>query len=336
MVKRTAVALVAAAAVALHVGAQAREVKRQTLRVGSIAPEGTPWADLVNRIKEGFEAGTGGRYKIRQFLGGMLGDEPAMVEQCREGKIQVFGGSAAVLANVAPEMGVFELPFLFNDYDEVDYVLDEVVVGDVEKILRDRGLVFLMWAENGFMSFATRYGAVRKPEDLKGRRMQAQSEAYKEMYKALGATPMIVGENDVLTMLQTGTLDGFDNTPIFSYVTSWYSAIKYYSLSRHLYQPAAVVMNRQWFESLPAADQRLFLSFRGIETVRSRREVRKLSAELLESIKKAGIKVYALTDEERGAFRTQLQPLYERFDKISPTAKQLDQKIQKALAEYRK
>src|SRR6185436_21143810 len=124
-----------------------------TLKLATIAPEGTPWAEQVSQYKAQVETAGKGRLRIKPFLGGALGDENQTVAECRRGAIALWGGTTGALATSVPEISVLELPYLFKDAAQADHVLDDVLGDELKKRLGARGFVPLFWSENGFRSF---------------------------------------------------------------------------------------------------------------------------------------------------------------------------------------
>ena len=110
----------------------------------------------------------------------------------------------------------------------------------------------------GSASFGTKWGPVKLPSDLKGHKMRSQeSLVHVETYRALGALPQPIAVTEVLPALQTGVVDGFDNTPIYTFAACWHLAIKHFTLSEHIYQPGAVLIAKKEFDKLPADLQKI-------------------------------------------------------------------------------
>jgi TRAP-type C4-dicarboxylate transport system substrate-binding protein len=326
---------VAAAATLLPRGVFAQETT--VAKVATVAPEGTPWADQLKGYRSRLEKETEGRVKLRAYLGGSLGDENVTASEVRRGSIQIWGGSTGALATVVPELALFELPFLFRNVAEADHVLDNVLFEDVQKLLASRGLVLLFWAENGYRNFGSTFGAIKKPADLKGKKMRSQeSDVHIEMYRAFGALPVPIAVTEVLSSLQTRVVDGFDNTPLFTFAASWYQGIGDYSLVEAIYQPGIVVANKAWFDKLQPQDQAVLLKDAEAEARRGRRGVRELAPLLLENFTAAKINVHKLTDAEKAEFEKLAAPTHDKWVKgKGRTAAPMVAKAKKALAELR-
>ena len=169
--------------------------------------------------------------------------ERSIVRQVQKGRLQVAGVSAGALSAVVTDLDLLELPYLFANHAEADRVLDEVRP-IVEEMLEKAGFKLLMYSENGYRSFGTKKGFVKSPSDLKAVKMRSQeSPVHLEMYRALGAAPVPITVTEVLSALQTGLVDGFDNTPLFTVAASWHQSVGFFTVSQHIYQPALVVVN---------------------------------------------------------------------------------------------
>ncbi len=104
-----------------HVGAQGQ----YEMRVATVAPEGTPWEQQLRRFKSNVEQASGGRVRVKMYMGGSLGGEKALVRRTARNSIQGFGGSAAALGTMVPQLNVIEAPFLFDNALEADRALEQ-------------------------------------------------------------------------------------------------------------------------------------------------------------------------------------------------------------------
>ena len=302
-----------------------------------MAPDGTPWSKSLEYFKKRLEGATNGRVKIKLFLGGVLGDETQTSQEVRRGALGAWAGSVGALATSVPEIGVLDLPYLFRSEAEADYILDEVVHDDLSKLLEKRGFVLVAWGENGYRGFGTKFGPVRSPAALKGHKMRSQeSRVHLEIYRALGALPQPISVTEALSALQTGVVDGFDNTPIFAFAANWHQGITDFTVTNHIYQPAAILLSKKELDKWPAELRTAMLSADQRELSRmARGGVRELVPLLLQNLEAAKIKVHHLTEAERDAFAKATLPVHERFLKSVPSARPLYEKIKKALAARR-
>ncbi len=308
-----------------------------TMTIASVAPQDSPWAALLVKFEKAVEEKSAGRVDVKLKIGGVLGDENETVTKCRRGQIQAVGASTGAIASMVPELSVVELPYLFRTAEEADAVIDTVLTSQLEPLFRERGLVLGFWSENGFRHFGTRTRPVRKPEDLKGQRMRVQENpVHMAMYKAYGAAAVPIPTTEVPQALATGNVDGFDQSALFTIAASWYKSIKYYSVSDHIYQPAAIAFNAEWYDKLPPDLQKILVDEgRGLQA-KGRKAVRQIFPELLAMLTAEKIEVITLTADEKRAFEKASQPVYDEFKKTQgPKAKKLLEDAQKALAKLR-
>lgn len=303
-----------------------------TLKLATVAPEGTPWADQVAQYKAKVESESKGRIRLKAFLGGALGDENQTVGECRRGAISMWGGTTAALATSLPEISVLELPFLFRTAEEADQILDKVLLEDLKKRLADRGFVLVLWSENGFRSFGTKWGPIKSPADLKGHKMRSQeSLVHLETYRAFGALPQPIAVTEVLPALQTGVVDGFDNTPLYTFAASWHLAIKHFTLTEHVYQPGAVLISKKEYDKLPPDLQKVLTADLGKITTEGRTAVREMAPLLLDNFTKAKIPVYKPSAAEREALARATAGVQDKYVKAVPTARPLLAAIKKSM-----
>jgi tripartite ATP-independent transporter DctP family solute receptor len=291
-----------------------------TLRIGTVAPEGTPWEKQMKSLRSHIERETQGRVKVRVFMGGSLGGEKALVRRVSQGTLECFAGSTAALGSVVEELNVVETPYLFDDAAAADRALDGAALPIVRTALTEHGFTFGLWAENGFRSWFTRERPIRTPADLRGLRMRSQeASVHLETYRLFGASPNPIDVTNVLTSLQTGAVDGFDNTPLFAFATSWYQAAHHLNLSQHSYQPGIVVYSTQWLNAQPADIQQVLTNLPASLTAEGRQGVRRMDPILIQNLERAGITVHRPTPAERQQFATIGRPLQERIAASSGT-----------------
>jgi len=327
----------AALVVAAVVGAVPAAADEPVLiKMGSVAPEGTPWADWLDTVRKRIDKENAGKVKTKVFLSGKLGGEREMIDDVKKGTLQLFGGSIGAIASVhAPELAAFELPFIFESDAEADFVL-AALRDKTAKILDDRGFVMVMWAENGWHGYGVKGKGkcLTSPDAMKGLKMRSQeSPIHLDTYKAFGASPVEIPVPEVLAALQTGTVDGYSNTPLFSFATSWYSGIDTFTYTKHIYQPAALVYSKKWFEGLPA-ELKASLMKRDEEAA-GFKMVRALTEPLLENFTAAGKQVCRLQPAETAAFAAKAKPVWDAFAKKSKANKDMLDAVLAAKAQFK-
>jgi len=288
------------------------------MEVGTVAPNGSPWAEQLQRFKSEVQEKTEGRLKVKLRLG--RGNERSLARRVQMGSMQAFAGSVGGMSSIVREVNVIEAPYVFESFEMADKALDNPEVTDqVRKVLSKRGLIFGIWAENGYRSYFSKQ-KIRKLSDMKGIRFRSQeSMVHVETYEAFGATPVPIDNGNTLMSVQTGVVDGFDNTPLFAMSASWYQGLKkgerHIFLSRHCYQPALLVYSKKWFDTLPKDFQKIITNLDHELTVWGRTQVRKIEPVLLKNLQRYGYEVYEPSPEELAPFKAAQKSVPDRVAK---------------------
>ena len=203
--------------------------------------------------------------------------------------------------------------------------------------LESKDITFYAWSENGWRCFATKGGPATSPEELRKFKMRSQeSSVHLDMYKNLGVKAVAKPVSEVLPSLNTGIVTGFDNTALFSLAAGWIEPITHFTLSRHIYQPAAVMYSKKFVDSLPADLRDIVLKDPKGESARGRAGVRELEAGLIAQIKEMKT-VITLSDDQQKAFRKAVRkPTYLAFFAQNPSMQGLYKKIKTKLRSLRK
>jgi TRAP-type C4-dicarboxylate transport system substrate-binding protein len=312
--------------------------KKIKVRGGTVAPEGTPWEQQMKNTKKHMRKASNGVIKMKVYFGGQKGDEKSLVRQVKDGRLEMYGGSTAALATEVPEIQVLELPFIFSDNKEADFILDKHLYKPVSEIVQNYGYVMYQWAENGWQNIGLTDGFVKSPADLAGRKIRSQeAPVHLLTWKMFGASPTEMPVSETLPALNTGRVDGFAQTALYTFAAGWYRGIKYYTLSRHLYQPGAVVYSKKWFDKSPEELRPILLGNHEADAAEGRKGVRRLEPGLIQNFKNYGIKVYELSAKERASFVKSAKAIRAEYTKTAtPGAKRLLQVIDAAKKQYGK
>ena len=276
------------------------------MELGSVVPSGSPWADVLKRLKKHVQEGTEGRVKVKLRLG--RSNERSLARRTASGSMQAYAGTIGGLSAIARELNVIEAPYLFESLEQADKVLDNPEVkARVDAVLGKRNMVFGMWAENGYRSYFSRR-QIRSPEDMEGIRFRSQEAiAHVETYKALGATPVTIDVGNTMTSLQTGVVDGFDNSTLYAIASAWYQAFddgeRNLILSEHCYQPGLIVYSKKWFDTLPRDIQAVLTSVPQELVAWGRLQVRQMEPVLRKNLERYGYQIYVPTPKELASFK---------------------------------
>jgi tripartite ATP-independent transporter DctP family solute receptor len=237
---------------------------------------------------------TGGRYQIEQYPNSALGGEVEMLKAVQLGTVDMAFITGAPLPNFVPEIGVFNIPFLFRDLNHAHTVLDSEIGQSYLAKFRGKDLVALAWGENGMRHLTNSRHEIHSPEDLKGLKLRLpQSEVMIAGFKALGADVRPLPFPALYEALQSGEFDGQEN-PIATILASKFNQVqKYLTLSGHVYDPAILFIAVDTFDDLSADDKKSFLEAAKLAGDASRKFAADAEKNGIAELQQSGMKVVA-------------------------------------------
>lgn len=271
----------------------------------------SPYFSYSQVFKSIIETQTGGRIGVQVFPNSQLGDLRSMTEQTVRGDIQITAGiSSALLTSYYPNIQVLDIPYTFRTTE----IGRKVLTGEFgkelnEELAKKSGLRVISWLPSSFRSFSNNVREIRKPEDLKGLKIRTmQVPVHLAMIKALEANPTPIPFEELYSALQTKVVDGQENAPYTMLMVKLQEVQKYYTLDNHLLNASIVVMNEKFLKSLKPEDQQVVLyAAREAELAMLGVVAAKASGDL-DTLTKAGVKIYNPTSAEFNAFRDKVQP----------------------------
>src|SRR5580704_7665701 len=255
---------------------------------------------------------TDGRYQVEQYPNSALGGEVEMLKAVQLGTVDLAFITGAPLPNVLPDIGIFNIPFLFHDVSHAHAVLDGPIGQSYLANFRDKDPVALAWGENGMRHLTNSKRPVRSPEDLKGLKLRVpQSDVMLAGFQALGADVSSLAFPLVYGALQTGQFDGEEN-PIATIQSSKFDQVqKYLTLTGHVYDPAILFMSVDDLDDLSAGDKNSFIETARLAGEASRQFAGAAEKNGVTELAQSGMEVVA--DVDRAKFATamaQANPIF--------------------------
>jgi C4-dicarboxylate-binding protein DctP len=207
----------------------------------------------------------------------------------------------------AREFEVFDLPYLFDGYDDLHKVTRGPIGAALLKKLDAKGIVGLAYWDNGFMDMSANK-PLRKPEDFRGLKMRIQSSKVLDaQMRALGASPQVMAFSEVYQALQTGVVDGTENPPSNFYTQKMHEVQKYLTLSNHHYLAYGVIVNKKFWDGLPADIRTTLEGAMADATTYADDIAKKENDDAIEAVRKSGrTEIITLTPEEKLAWKRAL------------------------------
>jgi len=259
---------------------------------------------------------TKGRVKVEVYANSTLYKDKEEMEALQLGAVQMLAPSLAKFGPLGvKEFELFDLPFIFSNYDDLHKVTTGPVGKQLLSKLESKGIRGLAFWDNGFKSFSLNT-PIKTPADLKGKKMRIQSsKVLEEQMRALGSLPQVMAFSEVYQALQTGVVDGTENPISNLYTQKMFEVQKHLTITDHGYLGYAVIVNKKFWDGLPA-DIRKQLDDAMEQATRYANQIAKVeNDDSLEKVKKSGkTAVYVPTKEERLAFKKVLVPVHQKME----------------------
>jgi len=305
-------AVAGAAALPLAASAQAPIV----IKFSHVVALDTPKGKGAEKFKELAEKKFPGKVKVEVYPNSTLYKDGEEMEALSLGSVQMLAPSLAKFGPLGvKEFEVFDLPYIFDNYDELHKVTAGPVGKSLFKKLESKGITGLAYWDNGF-KIMTANKPMKLPTDCRGMKMRIQSsQVLAAQMKALGALPQTMSFSEVYQAMQTGVVDGSENTPSNIYSQKVHEVQKHATLTDHGYIGYAVITNKKFWDGLPA-DIRTGLEAAMVEATKFSNDIAKSeNDDALAKIKSSGkTTVYTPTKEERAAWKKALVKVHKDME----------------------
>ncbi len=280
-----------------------------------VAPD-TPKGKGADRFKQLAEERTKGRVKVEVYPNSQLYKDKEEMEALQLGSVQMLAPSLAKFGPLGvKDFEVFDLPFIFKDDAAFRAITEGPVGADLFKKLEPKGIKGLAYWDNGFhiMSANRPLHAVA---DFKGLKMRIQSSKVLDaQMRALGAIPQVMAFSELYQGLQSGVVDGTEGVPSNFYTQKIYEVQKHITLSNHGHLAYAVIVNKKFWDGLPADIRTILEGAMKDATTYANAIASTDNATALEKIKASGkTTIYSLTHAESNEWRKALMPVHQEME----------------------
>lgn len=283
-----------------------------TLNVGFVGGPQAPEAIAMGQFAEDVAKATDGRIEVRLQGGGALGGDREVIEGVQLGTVEMTVVSTSIVANFVPALQVFDIPFLFRDFDHADAVLQGPIGQQILTDMPSQGLVGLAFGGMGFRQLTNNAKPVASAEDVPGLKIRTQqNEMHIEVWSALGVLPTPMAIPEVYTALQQGVVDGQEN-PIGAIINNRFGEVqKYVSLTNHAFTPLVVLISPSVWDGLSDEDKAILTKAANDAMDRNRKEVEAVAQSGLDTLRGQGMTV--VEEVDLASFRGKLDGLYETY-----------------------
>ncbi len=307
LLRRTLFACAVGASLLVSGMASAQDIKPRLIRFGYGLNEQSNQGRATKVLADEIEKLSGGKMKLRAIGAAALGSDVQMQQALIGGAQEMMVGSTATLVGITKEMALWDTPFLFNNAQEADALLDGPLGDKVRAKLEEKGLVGLVYWENGFRNLTNSKRPVTKLEDLDGIKLRVmQNNVFLDSFKSLGANAIPLPFSELFSALETKAVDGQENPYNTILSSKFYEIQKYLTVTNHVYSPWIVLVSKKWWDGLSKDEQKVLMTAAKTSRDFERKDTRAEAAKALDDLKAKGMQVNMLSATEAGRMRDRL------------------------------
>jgi len=305
-------------------------------KLGTLAPEGVGWAALIKDVvTPGILKVTNGQVVLDWYWGGTMGDDKDILAKLRNGQLQGGGFSGQGMVMACPEMALLELPFLFENYDEVEYIYSKLRPR-ISQWFEKRGYHLVLLAEQDFDQVYSTKIPIKTPDDFKNSRVLTWYGPLEERtLKALSASPLPIRVPEVAASIRTGVCNAFISPAIWAVGTQMYTVMKYINPMHIRYSPAGGIVLLSTWNTIPKELRDTIDNYVMSIEKDFRQKVRAGNEKCLKAMYKYGMKEVKMTPAEIDVLKKRLMPVWDEFAAKGYYTKAELAEVKNLLAEYR-
>jgi TRAP-type transport system periplasmic protein len=222
-----------------------------TIKLATIAPQDSPYYDILREMGDVWETASHKRIKLRIYASGVAGDESDVVRKMRAGQIHAAAMSGGGLNDIAPELRALQMPMMFRNDSEREYVVSRLHP-QIETIIESRGFKVLSWAGAGWLYFYTQKPVI-SPDDLRPLAIYAWAgnSSYIEAWKAAGFRPIGLPSTEITTGLQSGLINAVSAPPLVALSFQWFGLASHMTNLKWAPLEGAIIMSRDTWDAIP-------------------------------------------------------------------------------------
>ncbi|WP_417662805.1 TRAP transporter substrate-binding protein [Pseudomonas sp.] len=293
--------------------AHADEIRSRMIRFGYGLNEDSNQGRAAKLLAEEVAKASDGKLKVRTFGAASLGPDNQMQNALIGGAQEMMVGSTATLVGISKEMAVWDTPFLFSSAEQADKVLDGPVGREVMDKLAEKGLVGLVYWENGFRNMTNNVRPIEKMEDFDGIKLRVMpNPVFLETFKLMGANAVPLPFSELFTALETKAVDGQEN-PFNTILSSkFFEVQKYLTITNHVYSPWIVTASKRWWDGLSKTEQDIIMQAAVKARDFERQDTREEAAKALAQLKENGMQINEISPAEVERMREKAQPAIQQ------------------------
>lgn len=319
------------AILAFHVGT----AEAMVFKIATLSPEGSVWMETMRAGADRVAKETENRVQFRFYPGGVMGSDQVVLRKIRIG--QLHGGAIVMgsISHIYSDSMVYGLPFLFNSYEEVDYVrerMDLLIMDGLEKY----GFVTFGIAEGGFV-YVMSDSPIRKVSDLAAKKVWIPDNDFisLETVRSFGITPITLSIGEVRTGLQTGLINTIGTSPIGALALQWHTQVNYLMDVPLMYVYATMILDKKAFNKLSSQDQKTVRHIMNETFQKLDKNNRQDNLGALNALQNQGIEFVQLTDDAVKHWKDSVSGVPDQLIEKGRLSSEIYETVRQHLEDYR-
>lgn len=289
--------------------------QKVTLKLAAQLAATHPLVKAMDTLKQKVAEKTNGSVTIQVYPAGQLFNDKTMNDALMSGGIDMGLNSVGRWASIIPAMDVFDVPFLFPNYESVSKAIDNGVGKKLGDELEKKGIRPVIWADYGFVEVANDKKEIKKPSDFAGLKIRGYSKYSTETIKALGASSVTMGSGEVYMAIQRGTIDGQISGPSAMRDRKMYEVHKYLTVTNNASPEFILAMNDKAYAKLSDGQKKALMEAAKEVQDMIRKNAKQEDIASLETLKQKGMIIYNIPENELPEWQKATKPVWDLFIK---------------------
>lgn len=306
-----------------------------TLKIATLAPDGTNWMKQMRAAAKQIKQQTEGRVKIRFYPGGVMGNDNSVLRKIRIGQLHGGAITGGGLSDIYKDAHLYTLPFQFRNLEEVDAVR-QIMDPQILEGIKKQGYISFGLSEGGF-AYLLSNSPVTSTNNMKELKIWIPEgdQVNATMFQSLGISPVPLPLTDVLTGLQTGLIDTIASAPIGAIALQWHTRVSYLTQVPLAYLYATLVLKEKAFNKLEKRDQSILKQILETTFDKIDQQNRKDNEQALLALKKQGIEFVSPSASQQQAWETHANTTIRKLSDKKVFSKQMLNRMQSLIQQQR-
>lgn len=288
-----------------------------TIRLAYNLPQDHHISIGIEKFAKDVTEKSGGKVKMQVYPAGQLLSDKDMNQSLLSGGVEMGVNSSTLWASTVPAMGIFDVPYVFNDYSAVGEAVNGEFGDKLRGAMEEKGAKVLIFADYGYVQFANNKRPLKSPSDFEGLKIRSIGDIPSELIKAYGASPVFMGGGEVYMALQRDTVDGATSGTTAMLQRKYDEVTKYLTINNYAYLEFLLAVNKDYWDGLPEKTQVLIEETAKETEVWIREQAEIEDSKSAKELEEKGMEVYVVSEENLPEWVEAAAPVRGAFTKNS-------------------